>query len=363
MKTIEVSIEDLVVNIPRHGKLYCVIDIGATNCRVGLVGRLEASQTIRFVKRKASSLAQLKKVMLAIAASLGEAVCMRIVGSAVDVPGPVQAGASARLSNYGDSPRGEFIRVTDLPKSLCPCGKTVMLNDLEAAASGVLGLHSCGIVHDFFEPLFSPDNAAKATVPHAHTMVVAPGTGLGNALLLWNPIASEHTVLPLEFGHAEFASTEDQDFSTYYRKQINRVPCPDDLCSGRGLAKMHQYITGSSITSDAGVVCEQAAQGNTEALAALRLYFKFLMKYSSNVAMGFQAFKIFLCGDNMVNNKFFLSSSTESVAMRQELLKHGSERMGMMSKVGVTRQSQFLNLNIVGCIYAAAQLSAAQSKL
>ena len=361
MKTIEVCIKDFLASIPRRGNLYCVIDVGATNCRVGLVSVLEASQTIPFLKQKASSLAQLKNILRSVAESLGENVCMRIAGAAIDVPGPVEAGRSACLSNYGDSPEGEIIRITDLSASLCPRGKTVMLNDLAAAAYGVLGLRSCGVVHEFFEPLFS--HSKQSAVTSTHTLIVTPGTGLGSALLLWNDMTGKHTVLPLEFGHSEFAAKEDSDFLDKYRKEIKRFPVPDDLCSGRGLVKMHQYIVGSADANDASAICQSAMEGKAEALAALRLYFKFLMNYCGNVAMGLQAFNILLCGDNIVKNDFFLSSTTEAIVMRRELLKNGSERMGMMSKITVSRQSRYLNLHIVGCAHAAAQLSAIQSNL
>ncbi len=96
-------------------------------------------------------------------------------------------------------------RITNLPWLLdegdlaraCASSSVVLLNDLEAAAYGMIGLGDSdrAVLNAGVE---SPGNIA----------VIAAGTGLGEALLVWD--GQQHRAVASEGGHANFAPRNEE---------------------------------------------------------------------------------------------------------------------------------------------------------
>jgi glucokinase len=110
-----------------------------------------------------------------------------------------------------------------------------LLNDLAAVAHAVPNLR----------PQDLATLNAGQPIPHAPLGVIAPGTGLGQAFLLWtggayHPFASEA-------GHADFAPNTalESDLLSYLRGRQGHVSC-EDVCSGRGLPNLYAFLRDSS---------------------------------------------------------------------------------------------------------------------
>jgi glucokinase len=141
-----------------------------------------------------------------------------------DVAGPV-VGGRARLTNLPWVLDEEGLR-RDLGLR-----RVTLLNDLTAVAVSV--------------PHLRPDELHTINPgtpePHGPLAVVAPGTGLGEAFLVWDG----QTYLPCasEGGHADFApANELQDgLLRFMREHFGHVPY-ERVCSGSGLPNLYDFL-------------------------------------------------------------------------------------------------------------------------
>jgi glucokinase len=344
------------------GPLFFIVDIGATNCRFGLFPANSKTLTIIFTKMTANSVPQLIKQLALFQDTIGSSYCQRIVASALNLPGPVSRGAvGGPIANYlGATPNAKTVFLRDLPAPLFPKGRSVMLNDLEACAHGVAAVSDFGLFPTIFRVMWPAGPGANALrdsdpaalpkgIPAGHCLVVAPGTGLGAALVEENSSTGALTVLPLEFGHTSVQSVSDDAFLQKHRAELGRSVEYDDVCSGRGLERLY--------------VSEGAKRGDAPCVAAMAAYNRLLMRFCSELTMGFVAGSVVLCGDNVVKNGFAYSDGNASVqGMRAAYMEHAMERMGFMSRVTVMRQAETVNLNLVGCVHACKHLPSADAR-
>lgn len=362
MKTVEVAaLADFVREAQATtGKLLAVADIGASTVRFAVVTDVKHGQEVRFAKfAGVRSVSGLLKALNVIQAALGDAVCSRIAAGCVAVPGPVAQG-KAVIANYKAlTTEGRTIDVEALPAKLFPPGHRVMLNDVEAAGYGVIGLNAVGDL-DVFRMLWASKQTPKKGVrleklPLGHVLVVAPGTGLGSCLINFREReASRYGVLPLEFGHTNAPQHEETALLQAYSDELGYQPEFDDLCTGRGLEYAYKFhANGKALT--APEICGLARKGDDTASLAMRTYHNFIMAFCSQLVMGLQPALVIICGDNVVNNAFYFDCERNVEAMRTQLLSHSMERMGFMSRPGVALVTEFINLNLIGCIYTAAQ--------
>jgi glucokinase len=82
---------------------------------------------------------------------------------------------------------------------------------------------------------------AGAPVPHAPLAVIAPGTGLGEAFLLW--MGDRYRAFPSEGGHADFAPNAplEAELLAYLQPQIGHVSY-EQVCSGRGMPNIYDFL-------------------------------------------------------------------------------------------------------------------------
>ena len=352
MKLEEVSRSDFIAAGRRLAKdpVSIVCDVGASNVRVGLLtSYLEQGGRLVFTKFKVKNIRALIEGFEEIAKELPD---LNVKIAAINIPGPVIDTIGGPIANYEGTPKEKMLDVDKLPARLFPRGHTRLLNDLEAAAYGVLASKELGLFNGHFKTMWRSTN----DVP-GHILIVAPGTGLGNALLHYHPANRQFTVLPLEFGHTNIAEHHHNvGFLYQYAAEMKRGPYPpeyDDICSGRGLERIYREISGGKKLA-AENIAKEAHAGRKEALDAMREFNRYLMHFCSSMGMGFVATHILLVGDNVVSNSFFYEKDEEVEKMRKALLSHSTERMGFMSRIAVSRQSQRLNMNILGCAYVCA---------
>ncbi len=138
-----------------------------------------------------------------------------------------------------------------------------LLNDLVALATAV--------------PLLEPaDLHALNTgqyVEHAPRAVIAPGTGLGEAFLLWD--SDHYHIFASEGGHADFAPTNSFEVGllVYMLERLQHVSY-EHVCSGIGLPNIYAYLKESAMFDEPSWLGEQLehAQDHTPVIvnAALK---------------------------------------------------------------------------------------------
>uniref|UniRef100_A0A7S1L847 Glucokinase n=1 Tax=Neobodo designis TaxID=312471 RepID=A0A7S1L847_NEODS len=368
MRTVETTVLADFVREARAttGSLLAVGDVGASTVRFALVTGVEHGQTVQFLKfSNIRSVPNLHKVLEVIATALGDTVTRRITAGAIAVPGPVQDGERAVIANYkAETTEGRTIDARKLPSGLFPRAKTVVLNDVEAAGYGVIGLDTVGDLNIFrilWESGRAPrhDNAPLKALPKGNILVVAPGTGLGSCLIQYHPRAvgggqaGTYSVLPLEFGHTNAPQHEETAFLDSYSQELGYAAEFDDVCTGRGLEFAYRFHSnGKRLT--APEISQLAKDGDDTASLAMRTYHQFIMSFCSQLTMGLLLSAIIICGDNVVSNGYYFERPANVDALRDQLLSHSMERMGFMSRPDVCLATQHINLNLIGCIYAAA---------
>lgn len=203
---------------------------------------------------------------------------------AIAVAGPVRSGT---------------VRTTNLPWFLSSERLTqqfggipvYLLNDLEAAAIGVLALPDAA-----FAPIVSG-------VPvQSHRGILAPGTGLGQSLLYWD--GSNYRPWATEGGHVGFAPRDDEQIELlrYLRRREAQVSY-EHVLSGPGLANLFDFLTSTgscagrlefpagATPSDRGAAIGRAAVEGTCAAsrASVRLFFRILAARTGDLALSAMA--------------------------------------------------------------------------
>src|SRR5262245_7172236 len=154
-----------------------------------------------------------------------EAACFGVAGPVVD--------GTAKITNLPWTIDAAVLsaRLGGIPVAL--------LNDLQATALGVLVLPESG---------FAVLQAGAAT-PGGAIAVIAPGTGLGEALLVSD--GSRYRALASEGGHADFAPGTDEeiDLLKFLRGRHGEHVSYERVLSGAGIGDLYDFIreaTGSA---------------------------------------------------------------------------------------------------------------------
>ncbi|MCB8984993.1 MAG: glucokinase [Ardenticatenaceae bacterium] len=164
-----------------------------------------------------------------------------------------------------------------------------LLNDLEAIASAVPYLTSADLV-TLNEGIPEPQGALA---------VIAPGTGLGEAFLVWNGRA--YQAHPSEGGHVSFGptNTEQMQLLTYMLSRFNHVSV-ERVCSGSGIPNLYGSLRQSGRYEEPDwlrqalveaidptpVIVEAAIENNEPiCVATLDLFLDILADEASNMAL------------------------------------------------------------------------------
>jgi glucokinase len=141
-----------------------------------------------------------------------------------DVAGPVIKGR-AHLTNLPWSLEEEAL-ARDLGLK-----KVVLLNDLKAIAYAVPHLQTAEL-HTL--------NPGKPD-PQGAMAVIAPGTGLGEAFLVWS--GTEYVASSSEGGHANFGPADETqaDLWRHVAKKFGHVSY-ERVCSGQGLPNLYDFL-------------------------------------------------------------------------------------------------------------------------
>lgn len=187
-----------------------------------------------------------------------EAVVRRFLGD-----GPPSAIAAACFGVAGPVVDGRCV-TTNLPWQLdeqslaaaIPAQRVKLVNDLEAAGHGVLTLPP----HEL-----APLQAGRPR--KGNMVVIAPGTGLGEAILVWD--GAGHRVIPSEGGHAEFGPRNDLeiDLLRFLRKEFGHVSY-ERVLSGPGLFNIYRFLRDTGVAPEPDWLGERLAGGDPSAVVS-----------------------------------------------------------------------------------------------
>jgi len=121
-----------------------------------------------------------------------------------------------------------------------------LINDLDAIANSVPNLAA----EDFHTLI--PGSA----VPGGAIAVIAPGTGLGEAFLIWD--GARYRAQPSEGGHTNFAPIDELQIGmlAYLMKKMGHVSF-ERVCSGIGIPNIYDYLRASGAAEEPAWLREQ----------------------------------------------------------------------------------------------------------
>lgn len=198
--------------------LVLAADVGGSKTDVGLFRAGSPPALLRHQRFRSAEHASLEEVLGRFVG--GE----EIAAAACAAAGPVRDGC---------------IEVTNLPWTISAArlavqlggARVVLLNDLEAAAAGILIL-----------PDGSLQSVKAGAAVAAHRAVLSPGTGLGQALLFWD--GSRHRPAPSEGGHVGFAPRDEEQIALLRFLQRRHAQVSyEHVLSGPGLCAVFDFVT------------------------------------------------------------------------------------------------------------------------
>ena len=213
-------------------------DVGGTKTNVGIYstdkGPREPLVEATFPSSKYPSLETLVSEFLA-------QVTLTVDCASFGVAGPV-VGGQAKITNLP-----WVIEETQFRETL-NLRSVRLLNDLEAIAYGVPLLEP-GDLHTLNEGVL---------IPRGTLAVIAPGTGLGEAFLIWDGL--HYRAHASEGGHTDFGpnSSLEIDLLRYLHEKMEHVSY-ERICSGQGLPNIYAYLKESGYAEEPACLAEQLA--------------------------------------------------------------------------------------------------------
>lgn len=202
------------------------------------------------------------------------------------IPGPVQDGKVESTNLPWSLDERELSKKSGIPK-------IELLNDLAATAYAIPHLKS--------EEVVSIRKGTKVKNPERF-IVLAPGTGLGQAFLIKNN--DQVIIIPSEGGHADFAPTSETeaDLYRYLLKEFGHVSF-ERVISGQGLPNIFDFLREVKKMNpneetlermkneDKGIVISEMALGKKDNVCekALDIFTAVLGGHAGNLALTFMA--------------------------------------------------------------------------
>ncbi len=267
--------------MPMKKTLVLAGDIGGTKTNLAVYAEGDLSAPLFDASFASSAYADLETMVSEFLGGSG----LTVQRAAFGVAGPVIAG-SAKVTKLSWLIKPEAIReafaLTDV----------VVVNDLVATAHGIAALADTDLIV----------LNRGLEVKHGPLAVIAPGTGLGEAMMFWD--GHRYRIQATEGGHALFsAATRQQLALADFLFDRHGALSFDQIASGRGLPLIYGFLKemggfdepawlaqALTAASDPASVISKAALDTTEeasplCLATLRLFVEIIAVEAANLAL------------------------------------------------------------------------------
>ncbi len=223
-------------------------DVGGTKTVVALYdavpGQLELRREEVFKSDAHRSLEEvLEKFRSQVPREKVDAACFGVAGTVAD--------GVANLTNLSwQVDAAKLARDCDLPR-------VHLLNDLEAMAYGMLGLGEDELT--VLNPGLQPRRDGNIAV-------LAAGTGLGEAMLIWD--GARHSAVATEGGHANFAPRGEDEIELlrFLQQQHGTYVSYEHILSGPGLFNIYRFLRQKSGESEPAWLAEGLRSEDPSAL-------------------------------------------------------------------------------------------------
>ncbi|KAA3659319.1 MAG: glucokinase [Chloroflexi bacterium] len=259
-------------------------DIGGTKTVLALFEITQEGLSLEPVAHKIFPSDQYDSLEVIIEAFL-QGLDETIEAASFGVAGPVVNGR-AQITNL------PWVIDTAVIQQTLNIERVVLLNDLESIANAVpyLNLETELVT---LSPGTPKEKGAKA--------VIAPGTGLGEAFLVWEAPLQRYEAHPSEGGHASFAPTTplQQDLLTFLQNRMEHVSF-ERVCSGSGIPNLYTFLrdTGrypepswlreelARVDDLTPTIMDTAVSGKSDlCIATLNLFIEILAGEAANIAL------------------------------------------------------------------------------
>ncbi len=224
-------------------------DIGGTHTRL-CIAHCERGAT-RIVSERTYASAAYSRFADVLRGFLSGAAGNTIAAACFAAAGPIR-----------ETPAGQTVKVTNLPWEIGAAAlarefglpKVRLVNDFQAIGYGIEELAES----DF--AVLQPGNP----VAHGPRAVIGAGTGLGQAILVWQ--GDRYEVIATEGGHADFGPTDDLQIELvrYLIKECGRASY-ELILSGPGLARLYAFLRARGSTPESRALAEAIAAGDPAA--------------------------------------------------------------------------------------------------
>jgi glucokinase len=263
--------------------MILVGDIGGTNTRLALVRKDDAGQfqlgaLTTFPSRRYRGLHEIVEQFL-------QQQQVAVAAACFGVAGPVKRGRCATMNLTWVVDEREMANALGI-------AHVSVINDLESMAYGV----SCLGPQDI--EIISPGAPDAA----GHSVIVAPGTGLGEAGMYWD--GKQHHPIATEGGHSDFAARNQLEIEllSFLLKEFDHLSY-ERIVSGPGLVNIYRFLRDTQRgeepswladelkKADPAAVIAQTALANRCRLCeqALDLFIELLGAEAGNMALNYMA--------------------------------------------------------------------------